>query len=154
MQATLTELADAATVPVINGRTQAHHPCQALADLLTLRRRFGSLDGLRVAYVGNGRNVAHSLMEAGGLAGMHVVVAGPAGDEPHGEVTARASALAARHGGSVRVVSDPHAAVRSADAVYPGACDGSGSAAWDGAANRLAIAQALLHVAVTDGWER
>jgi len=154
LQATLADLADAATVPVINGHTREQHPCRALADLLTLRRRFGSLGGLRVVYAGDGRNVAHSLMEAGGLAGMHVVVAGPAGREPHGEVTARAAALAARHGGSVRVASDTRAAVRDADAVYGGAWDGSGRAGWDDPANRLAIAQALLHVVVTGGWAR
>src|SRR6476469_4802132 len=80
-------LAAGATVPVINGLTPDHHPCQALADLLTLRERFGELDGLRLAYVGDGNNVARSLTIAGELAGVEVVVASPDGyqlDEGHG----------------------------------------------------------------------
>ena len=69
-QADVDELAAAATVPVINALTDEHHPCQALADLLTIRERFGGLEGIRLAYLGDGNNVAHSLMEAGALAGM------------------------------------------------------------------------------------
>src|SRR5690242_11613017 len=69
--------AAAASIPVINALTDQHHPCQALADLLTLRQRFGRLAGLRVAYVGDGDNVAHSLLQAGALAGMDVVIATP-----------------------------------------------------------------------------
>ena len=76
---TLTELAEHGSVPVINMLTEDHHPCQALADLLTLRERFGELDGLKLAYVGDGNNVAHSLMVLGAKAGMEVAVATPAG---------------------------------------------------------------------------
>ena len=103
-QETADRLAAAAAVPVVNALTDEHHPCQALADLLTLRERFGSLEGLRVAYVGDGNNVATSLVEAGGLAGMDVVVSCPAGYEPSVE--------------GVRVVTDPLEAVAGADAVY------------------------------------
>ena len=78
---TVAELADAAEVPVVNGLTPLHHPCQALADLLTLRERFGGLDGVSVAYVGDGNNVARSLAIAGRIAGVEVRVATPEGYE-------------------------------------------------------------------------
>jgi ornithine carbamoyltransferase len=99
------ELAAEADVPVINALTPRHHPCQALADLLTLRERFGELQGLRLAYVGDGNNVARSLAIAGQLAGVEVVVAAPDGyqlDEPHG----------------ARLTDDPRAAAQDADAIY------------------------------------
>ena len=103
-QETVERLAEAAASPVINALTDDHHPCQALADLLTLRERFGRLEGLKVAYVGAGNNVATSLVEAGALTGMHVVVACPPGYEPRVE--------------GADVVHDPREAVADADAVY------------------------------------
>jgi ornithine carbamoyltransferase len=117
-QADLEEMAAAAEVPVINALTDEHHPCQALADLLTLRERFGNLEGLRLAYVGDGDNVAHSLLEAGALAGMHVTVAAPPGYWPSPTILAAAEAVAEGTGGSVHVTEDPAAAVELADAVY------------------------------------
>jgi ornithine carbamoyltransferase len=117
-QAEIEEMARAASVPVINALTDEHHPCQALADLLTLRDRFGSLRGLRLAYVGDGNNVATSLMQAGALAGMHVVVATPGGFGPDAAVCARMHDLALARGGSVRVTYEPVAAVAEAQAVY------------------------------------
>jgi ornithine carbamoyltransferase len=117
-QATVEELGEAASIPVVNALTDDHHPCQALADLLTLRRQFGYLEGIRLAYVGDGNNVAHSLMEAGALAGMHVAVATPPGYEPDHEIAMGALALAAQHGGSIQLGHDPRSAVADADAVY------------------------------------
>jgi ornithine carbamoyltransferase len=104
-------LAAAASVPVVNGLTDEHHPCQALADLMVLRERLGDLEGRRLAWVGDGRtNVCHSLLTAAATVGMDVVVASPEGYEPDPQVVAGVSA-------PVSVVTDPHAAVDGADAV-------------------------------------
>jgi ornithine carbamoyltransferase len=116
-QADIEQMAAHACVPVINALSDDHHPCQALADLLTLRERFGSLRGLGLAYVGDGNNVAASLMEAGALAGMCVRIAAPPGYEPDSRVVAEAQALAAAHGAAIEVLEDPRAAVSGADAV-------------------------------------
>ncbi len=106
---TVSELAQYAGVPVVNALSDAHHPLQALADLLTLRERFGRLEGLRLAYVGDGNNVLASLLEAAALAGVEVVVSTPEGYEPPAELMAKAGAS---------LVRDPHQAVKGADAVY------------------------------------
>jgi ornithine carbamoyltransferase len=98
------ELADGASVPVVNGLTPQHHPCQALADLLTLKERFGELDGLRLAYVGDGNNVARSLAILGRTAGIDVVVSNPEGYRIEE--------------GLAELVDDPKAAVADADAIY------------------------------------
>ncbi|HEY5144294.1 MAG TPA: ornithine carbamoyltransferase [Solirubrobacteraceae bacterium] len=113
--------AAASSIPVINALTDLHHPCQALADLLTLRERFGRLDGLRLAYVGRGGGVANSLIEACAINGIGVSVATPQGAEPDPGVVARARAVAARFGEQVELVSDPREAVAGADAVYTAA---------------------------------
>src|SRR5262249_59350968 len=100
----VTDLAEGSSVPVINALTPQHHPCQALADLLTLRERFGELEGLRVAYVGDGNNVARSLAILGRTAGVEVVVSSPDGygiEEDLAELN-----------------GDPLAAVADADAVH------------------------------------
>lgn len=110
--------AQAATIPVINALTDLHHPCQALADLMTLRERFGTLKGLRLAFVGDGNNVAHSLMEAAALAGIHLNVATPALFAPDRDVVAHAQALARASGAHLRLGTDPVEAVDDADAIY------------------------------------
>jgi ornithine carbamoyltransferase len=102
---TVSALADAAAVPVVNGLTPGHHPCQALADLLTLRERFGSLDGLKLAYVGDGNNVARSLAILGRTAGVEVAVAAPEGYQLEPGLAALDT-------------TDPREAVAGADAVY------------------------------------
>jgi ornithine carbamoyltransferase len=110
---TLEQLAQHSSVPVLNMLTAGHHPCQALADLLTLREAYGSLEGLRIAYVGDGNNVARSLAILGTLAGMHVAVASPEGYalEEGISLPAGASGLVTLHG-------DPREAVRDARAIY------------------------------------
>ena len=109
------ELARHAGVPVVNMLTADHHPCQALADLLTLRERFGSLDRIKLVYVGDGNNVAHSLMVLGAKAGLEVVVATPPQLAPHPLV----GQVAGGEGpGSVTLTTDPAAAAESAAALY------------------------------------
>lgn len=117
-QQRLEALAEHGSVPVINALSDHSHPCQALADLQTIRARVGALAGVRLAYVGDGNNVAHSLLRAGALAGMHVAVAAPAGHEPDPAVVDEAAAVAAVTGGSVAVTNDPVQAVAGAHAVY------------------------------------
>src|SRR3954454_24760775 len=117
-QAEVEEVASASTVPVINALTDEHHPCQALADLLTLREHFGQLEGVALAYVGDGNNVAHSLMEAGALATMDVRIACPHGYEPDPEILAAAEICARENGGRISVVHDAREAVEGAHAVY------------------------------------
>jgi ornithine carbamoyltransferase len=117
-QSKLERLAGAATVPVINALSDDHHPCQALADLLTLHERFGRLEGLKLAYVGDATNVAHSLMEAGARAGLDIAIATPKGYGPDEDVMSVARGLAVVHGGSITITDDPVEAARDADAVY------------------------------------
>jgi ornithine carbamoyltransferase len=111
-------LADAADVPIVNALTDYDHTCQALADLQTIREKKGGLDGLTLAYLGDGNNMAHSLMLAGAMAGMHVRVASPPGFEPISQVVRRASEIGERTGGSASVTTDPLAAARGADVLY------------------------------------
>jgi ornithine carbamoyltransferase len=117
-QADVDELAEHSDVPVINGLTDEFHPCQALADVLTIRERFGELDGVRVVYLGDGNNVCHSLMVASAKLGMEFVAATPAGYEPSEEVVGWARAAAEDSGGSVALVHDPQAAAGGADVLY------------------------------------
>ena len=117
-QERLEALAGAATVPVINALSDFEHPCQALADLLTVRERSGPLAGRVLAYVGDGNNVAHSLLLAGAKTGMTVRVAAPTGFEPIPQIVQRASEIAEETGGSVEVLADPQSAVKGAHVVY------------------------------------
>ncbi|MGO8718189.1 MAG: ornithine carbamoyltransferase [Acidobacteriaceae bacterium] len=119
---TITEMARYARVPVVNALSDIEHPCQSLADIFTLQERFGDLRGLRLAYVGDGNNVAHSLLLTAVLTGANITLASPKGYEPKAEFLAAAEALAAGAAdvpaGAVTCVTDPSEAVSGADAVY------------------------------------
>jgi len=117
-QSTIEELARWAKIPVINALSDRYHPCQALADVLTVKDVFGRLMGIKLAYVGDGNNVAHSLMLTGAKAGLNVAVATPPSYEPDSEIVRQASELALQTGGSVQVSNDPADAVAGAHAVY------------------------------------
>jgi ornithine carbamoyltransferase len=117
-QADVDELAEYADVPVINGLTDDFHPCQALADVMTIRERFESFDGVRVTYLGDGNNVCHSLMVACAKLGMDFTAATPAGYEPSEEVVAWARAAAEQAGTAVELTNDPRAAAEGADVLY------------------------------------
>lgn len=117
-QSDLIEMADFAGVPVVNALTDDFHPCQLLADLLTIMEHKGELAGLKVAFVGDGAcNMGNSWVLAGATAGMHVVVGAPSGYEPDAGVVERARSRAEATGGSVKLVRDPHQAVQGADVV-------------------------------------
>jgi ornithine carbamoyltransferase len=116
--ARLTELASDVRVPVVNALTDGYHPCQLLADLLTLREHLGGTTGRKLAYVGDAaNNMTHSYLLAGATAGMHVRVAGPSGFDPDPSVLARAAEIAAWTGGSVDVLRDPYEAVDAVDVI-------------------------------------
>ncbi len=117
-QKTIDELAHWSSVPVINALSDRFHPCQALADVFTLQERFGDLRGLKLAFIGDGNNVANSLMLSALRLGMSFTLATPAGYEPDAEIVAQAEALAAVAGGELVVTNDPAEAVRGAKAVY------------------------------------
>lgn len=116
-QSKVEEVAKWASCPVINALTDAYHPCQGLADALTVREHKGDLAGLVLVYVGDGNNMAHTYLELGALAGMHVRIACPRGYMPDASVVAECEALAAKTGGSVLVTDGPAAAVDGADIV-------------------------------------
>lgn len=117
-QERLTELADAATVPVINMLSDLEHPCQALADLQTITEERGGLAGQVLAYFGDGNNVAHSLMLSGVKAGIHVRVATPRGYEPQPGIVRRCEEIASSTGGSARVTNSVEEAARGAGILY------------------------------------
>ena len=117
-QSSVQELADAASVPVINALTNEHHPCQALADVMTIQEEFGTLAGAQVAFVGDGDNVCISMIQAAGLGGFELRVATPAGYEPDEAVVAEARRQGLVTGGTIVLTHDPVEAVSGAQAVY------------------------------------
>lgn len=113
--ATLETLAANCTIPVINGLSDIHHPCQAFADVMTMLEKKGRLEGLKVAFIGDGNNVCNSLIEAAAILGFHLTIACPEGFEPHNEILENSRSLAKSE---IIVLRDPREAVGMADAVY------------------------------------
>ena len=112
------ELAQYGSVPVINGLSDFSHPCQALADYFTLYELWGDLKGKKIAYVGDGNNVCHSLLYGAAVLGMHISVGAPDGYKPHPDVVRFSKELGQKTGGSTTIVTDPKEAVKNADCVY------------------------------------
>jgi ornithine carbamoyltransferase len=117
-QETIEELARWSAVPVINALSDVYHPCQALADVFTVKEHFGDLSGLKLAYVGDGNNVAHSLMLTATRLGMSIAVATPPGYEPNSEIAHAARGLAEQTGARVTVTNEPAEVLQDADVVY------------------------------------
>ncbi len=133
----LEEMAASARIPVINALSDLLHPCQALADALTLQEHRGRLPGLRLAYVGDGNNVAHSLIHAAARTGIHLTLATPPGYEPNPVILEQGCQVAVATGAVIRVVNDPAEAVHNADAVYTDVWASMGQEAEAGERRRI-----------------
>lgn len=116
--ASVEELAEHASVPVINGLTDLYHPCQVLADLQTIYEKKAKLSGLKLAYIGDGNNMAHSLMVAGTKIGLDIAIAAPEGYFPDMAVTEKCSAYAKVSGAKLTITNSPYEAVKDADIIY------------------------------------
>ncbi len=123
---TITEMANCARIPVVNALSDLEHPCQAIADFFTLEERFGSAEGLRFTYVGDGNNVCHSLMLTAAQLGVHCTVATPKGFAPKLDIIHKAIEISEQTGGSITLMHDPVKAVTGADAVYTDVCTSMG----------------------------
>ena len=123
---TITEMAACSRIPVINALSDLEHPCQAIADFFTLEERFGSAQGLRFTYVGDGNNVCHSLMLTAAQLGVHCTVATPKGFAPKLDIIHKAIEISEQTGGSITLMQDPVKAVTGADAVYTDVCTSMG----------------------------
>jgi ornithine carbamoyltransferase len=110
--------AAAATIPVVNGLTDLHHPCQALGDLMTIRERFGALKGLKLAYIGDGNNVAHSLIEGAAQTGIEISLACPKGYGPNPRILEASRIVAKQTGAQIETMEEPRKAARDADVLY------------------------------------
>src|SRR6185312_315822 len=117
-QKTVDDLAEWSRVPVINALSDLYHPCQALADLYTLKEQFGRLKGLKLAYLGDGNNVAHSLLLSCARMGVNISIAAPNGYQPKNEILDEARTSAAQTGVEIQITNDPEDAVIAANAVY------------------------------------
>jgi len=110
--------AASATIPVVNGLTDLHHPCQALGDLMTIRERFGALKGLKLAYIGDGNNVAHSLIEGASQTGIEIHLACPKGYGPNPRIVEASRIVAKQTGAQIETMEEPRKAARDADVLY------------------------------------
>jgi len=117
-QESLSQLAENSHVPVINALSDLYHPCQAFADFFTLEERFGNLRGLKIAYVGDGNNVCHSLLSVGARAGAHIRIATPDGFEPDASVVSESKRIARETRGKIEFLHSPEEAVADAQAIY------------------------------------
>jgi ornithine carbamoyltransferase len=136
-QETIEDLAKWSGIPVINALSDLYHPCQALADVFTLKEHFGGLRGRKLAFVGDGNNVAHSLLLCGARLGMHVAVATPEGFSPKPEIVREAERLAQESGAQIEIVTEASAAVCGADAVYTDVWASMGQEAEAARRNRI-----------------
>ncbi|HKW75075.1 MAG TPA: ornithine carbamoyltransferase [Terriglobales bacterium] len=134
---TIIEMAQNTRIPVINALSDVEHPCQAFADFFTLQEHFGDLRTVHLAYVGDGNNVAHSLMLAAAALGTSISIATPAGYEPNPEITVAAKAIARTTGAIIEITNDPGLAVKGANAIYTDVWASMGQE--DEAAQRAAI---------------
>ena len=123
---TITEMAACSKVPVVNALSDLEHPCQAIADFFTLEERFGTIEGLRFTYVGDGNNVCHSLMLTAAQLGVHCTVASPKNFAPKLDIIHKAIEISEQTGGSITLTQDPIKAVTGADAVYTDVCTSMG----------------------------
>jgi ornithine carbamoyltransferase len=123
---TITEMAQYARVPIINALSDLEHPCQAIADFMTLQERFGDLTGFNFTYVGDGNNVCHSLMLTAAQLGAHCTVGAPKNYAPKADIVAQARAIGNVTGSNITLVNDPVAAVHGADAIYTDVCTSMG----------------------------
>jgi ornithine carbamoyltransferase len=117
-QESLSQLAENANIPVINALSDLYHPCQAFADFFTLEERFGNLRGLKIAYVGDGNNVCHSLLGVAARTGAHIRIATPAGFEPEASIVSEAKRIARETRGKIELLHSPEEAVADAQAIY------------------------------------
>jgi ornithine carbamoyltransferase len=153
-QSSLDELARSARIPVINALTDRFHPCQALSDFFTLEERFGSMRGLKLAFIGDGNNVCHSLLTIGARVGAHLRIATPAGYEPDPAIVSEARRMARETRAKIEVLRSPQEAVAGAQAVYTDVWASMGQE--DQAAERKAtfaayqVNEALLSLAAPD----
>ncbi len=144
----LLRFARAASIPVINALTDGHHPCQSLADMLTIREKLRLAPDVRVAYLGDGNNVCHSLIEAAALCGLDIAVATPPRYAPDAALVEAARAVAAETGGRVTLTPDPHEAVRGAHVVYTDVWLSMGQAQNERAARLAALAPYQVNTAL------